>query len=131
MDVPGDQGIQGESEKGMTGKKDDSICLVKPPRSWTKPPMFDLTARGLEHPRVIPFKAQVDPKSYNDVLGKVRGKDLVELIFTVPTVRVRYKKQEWMEETQFYLRVPIKLAAKLGEKLLRLSRKHLKEKAKA
>ena len=113
----------------MTGKKqDDSICLVKPPRNWAKPPMFDLTARGLEHPRVIPFRAQVDPKNYNDILGKVRGKALIELIFTVPTVRLRYKKQEWTEETQFYLRIPIKLAAKLGEKMVRLSRKYLRKK---
>jgi len=116
----------------MAGKKkDDSICLVEPPKNWVKPAMFDLTARGLEHPRVIPFRAQVDAKNYNDVLGKVRGKDLIELIFTVPTVRVRYKKSEWTEETQFYLRIPLSLAARIGSKLLRLSRKHLKEKAKA
>ena len=114
----------------MTGKKDDSICLVNPPKNWVKPPMFDLTARGLEHPRVIPFRAQVDAKNYNDVLGKVRGIALIELIFTVPTVRVRHKKQEWTEETQFYLRVPIPLAAKLGSKLLRLSRKYLKKTVK-
>jgi len=126
VDVPGVGVVQGKGEKGVTGKKDDSICLVKAPKNWVKPAMFDLTARGLECPRIIPFRAQVDPKGYNDVLGKVRGKDLIQLIFTVPTVRVRYKKQEWTEETQFYLRIPIKLAAKLGSKLLRLSRKYLK-----
>jgi len=107
--------------------KDDSICLVKPPRNWAKPPMFDLTARGLECPRVIPFKVQVDPKGYNDVLGKVRGKSLIQLTFTVPTVRVRYKKNEWTEEMQFYLSLPLPIAARIAEKMLRLSRKYLKE----
>jgi len=114
----------------MTGKKDDSICLVNPPKNWVKPPMFDLTARGLENPRIIPFKAQADPKGYNDVLGKVRGKDLIELIFTVPTVQVRHKKSKWTEETQFYLLLPMSAAARIGEKLLRLSRKHLKKRVK-
>jgi len=114
----------------MTKKKDDSICLVNPPKNWLKPAMLDLIVRGLENPRVIPFKAQVDPKNYNDVLGKVRGKDLIQLIFTVPTVRLRYKKSKWTEITQFYLRVPIPLAAKLGSKLLRLSKKYLKKRVK-
>jgi len=114
----------------MTGKKDDSICLVKAPKNWVKPPMFDLTARGLENPRIIPFRAEADPKGYNDVLGKVRGKALIELIFTVPTVRVRHKNSEWTETTQFYLSLPIPIAARIGEKLLRLSKKYLKEKAR-
>jgi len=131
MDVSGVGVVQGESEKSMTGKKDDSICLVNPPKNWVKPPMFDLVARGLENPRIIPFRAEAGPRGYNDVLGKVRGKDLIELIFTVPTVRVRYKKSEWRDETQFYLRIPLSLAARIGSKLLRLSRKYLKEKAKA
>jgi len=114
----------------MTKKKDDSICLVNPPKNWVKPAMLDLVARGLENPRVIPFKAQVDPKNYNDVLGKVRRKDLIQLVLTVPTVRVRHKNSEWTEITQFYLSLPIPIAARIGEKLFRLSKKYLKEKAK-
>jgi len=112
----------------MTKKKDDSICLVSPPKNWIKPAMFDLVARGLECPRIIPFRTQVDPKGYNDVLGKVRGKPLIQLIFTVPTVRLRHKNREWMDTEQFYLRIPIKLAGELGSKLLRLSKKYLRKK---
>jgi len=119
-----------EGEEDMTKKKDDSICLVNPPKNWVKPPMLDLIVRGLEHPRVIPFKAQVDPKNYNDVLGKVRRKDLIQLVLTVPTVRVRHKNSEWTEITQFYLSLPIPIAARIGEKLFRLSKKYLKKRVK-
>jgi len=109
----------------MKKKKDDSICLVNPPKNWTKPPMFNLVARGLNAPCVIPFKAEVSAKGYNDVIGKVKGKALIQLIFTVPTVRLRYKKREWTEDTQFYLLLPIRVANKIASKLLRLTEKHL------
>ena len=100
----------------------DYIYLVNPPREWRKPPSFDLTARGLESPRIIPLDAILDPKEYNDVEGKVRRKDLLKLVLTVPTVRLRYKKIEWQERTQFHLLIPMKLAQKLGVKMVRLSR---------
>jgi len=104
----------------------EDICLVKPPKSRVESPVLRLALRGLEYPRVIPFHAQVDPKQFNDVMGKVRGKQLIELIFTVPTVRLKYKKKEWTEETQFYLQIPFPLAVKLAEKMLRLSKRHIR-----
>jgi hypothetical protein len=100
----------------------DYIYLVNPPKQWRKPPSFDLTARGLESPRIIPLNAILDPKEYNDVEGKVRRRDLLKLVLTVPTVRLRYKKREWQEHTQFHLLIPMKLAQKLGVKMVRLSR---------
>ena len=103
---------------------DDNIYLVNPPKKWIEPPLLYLVVKGLQYPRVIPLKALVSSKDYNDVVGKVRGKPLIELIFTVPTVRLRYKKLEWVETEQFYLQIPFPLAVKLAEKVLRLSKKH-------
>ena len=76
-----------------------------------------MTARGLEEPRIIPLQAHVDPEGYNDVLGKVRGKNLIRLIFTVPTVRLKHKNREWTETEQIYLLLPFPTAAKIAEKL--------------
>jgi len=112
----------------MAKKKDDWITLVNPPKDSLRSPIFDIVARGLAAPRVIHLVSEIDPRGYNDVLAKVRGKDLIQLIFTVPTVRLRHKNREWMETEQFYLRIPIKLAAKLGEKMVRLSKKYLRKK---
>lgn len=102
------------------------IYLVNPPKKWIKPPLLDLEVRGLQYPRVIPLHALVSSKEYNDVIGKVRGKPLIELVLTVPTVRLRYKKREWTETEQFYLQIPFPLAVKLAEKVLRLSKKHIR-----
>lgn len=104
----------------------ENIYIVNPPKRRFEPPMLRLELQGLECPRVIPLHAQVDPKKYNDVMGKVRGKQLIELILTVPTVRLKYRKKEWTEESQFYLQIPFPLAVKLAEKMLRLSRRHIR-----
>lgn len=104
-------------------KMDENIYIVKPPKNRIEPPLLRLELQGLGYPRVIPLHAQVDPKEYNDVIGKVRGKQLIELILTIPTVRLKYRKKEWMEHSQFYLQIPFPLAIKLAEKMLRLSRR--------
>jgi len=111
-----------DSQLGKSKQDGDYIYLVNPPKKWWKPGSFYLTARGLENPRIIPLDAILDPKEYNDVEGKVRRKDLLKLVLTVPTVRLRSKKTEWQEHTQFHLLIPMKLAQKLGVKMVRLSR---------
>lgn len=104
--------------------RDDNIYIVNPPKKDTRPIAFELVARGVQYPRVIPHEAIADPKEWNAVEGKTRGKPAIRVHLSVPTVKLRYRGKVWQEHTHFTIDLPFAVAQKIGKDLVRLAEKY-------
>ena len=79
----------------------------------------------VKNKRVIPHSAHISISGYSACKGKIRNEDAVAILFTVDTgITLRYKDEQWREESQFEIIIPFDKAMDIADDIIRTVKRH-------